>query len=244
LLAPTLRDRAVAAACTIAERLRSPEVVRAGVEAMRWQKRAPGDPSGALSPWGIARRARLFLALRDAVDERGWEEPAHRHLRLAAETSHQAPLTRPALFGGTAGFALVVESFLRAEPRYRPVRDALLEQLAEQVLGHRLSGGERQRLAIARLLLKAPSIVVLDEATAHLDAESERAVQQALDGVLAGRTCLVIAHRLSTIRGCDEILVVEGGRIVERGGHDELLEAGGPYARAHRAQSSTAVTSA
>jgi ATP-binding cassette subfamily B protein len=106
--------------------------------------------------------------------------------------------------------------------------------------GHRLSGGERQRLAIARLLLKAPSIVVLDEATAHLDAESERAVQQALDGALEGRTCLVIAHRLSTIRGCDEILVVEGGRIVERGGHDELLDARGAYARAYRAQSSGA----
>lgn len=136
MLAPALRDRALTAACTIAERLRSPEVVRAGVEAMRSQRKAPGNPSGALSPWGIARRARLFLTLRDAVDER-WEEPAHQHLRLAAEASHQVPLTKPALFGGTAGFALVVESFLRIQPRYRAVRDALLEQLAEQVLGRR-----------------------------------------------------------------------------------------------------------
>jgi ATP-binding cassette, subfamily B, bacterial len=108
--------------------------------------------------------------------------------------------------------------------------------------GHRLSGGEKQRLAIARLLLKAPSIVVLDEATAHLDTDSERAVQEALDHALEGRTCLVIAHRLSTIRDCDEILVVERGRIVERGRHDELLETSGPYARAYRSQHGDDVT--
>ncbi len=91
--------------------------------------------------------------------------------------------------------------------------------------GYRMSGGEKQRLAIARVLLKAPGIVILDEATAHLDSESEVAVQQALDAALAGRTSLVIAHRLSTIRSADQILVVDGGRIVERGTHDELLAA-------------------
>ncbi len=102
--------------------------------------------------------------------------------------------------------------------------------------GYRLSGGERQRLAIARLLLKAPGIVVLDEATAHLDSESEYAVQRALDEALEGRTSLVIAHRLSTVRNADQILVVDGGRIVQRGTHGELLAQGGLYAHLYRTQ--------
>jgi ATP-binding cassette, subfamily B, bacterial len=96
--------------------------------------------------------------------------------------------------------------------------------------GYRLSGGEKQRVALARLLLKAPSIVVLDEATAHLDSESEFAVQQALSVALQGRTSLVIAHRLSTVREADQILVIESGQVAETGTHDQLLEAGGLYA--------------
>jgi ATP-binding cassette subfamily B protein len=95
--------------------------------------------------------------------------------------------------------------------------------------GYRLSGGEKQRVALARLLLKAPSIVVLDEATAHLDSESEFAVQQALSVALEGRTSLVIAHRLSTVREADQILVIESGQVAETGTHEQLLEAGGLY---------------
>ena len=107
--------------------------------------------------------------------------------------------------------------------------------------GYRLSGGEKQRVALARLLLKAPPIVVLDEATAHLDSESEAAIQRALKTALAGRTSLVIAHRLSTIREADQILVIDDGRVTQRGTHEEVLAAGGLYASHYHTQFATQV---
>ena len=130
-----------------------------------------------------------------------------------------------------------LEEALRAAQVWR-----LIEELPEGLdtvvgdRGHRLSGGEKQRIALARLLLKAPGVVVLDEATAHLDSESEVAVQRALDTALEGRTSLVIAHRLSTVREADLILVLEDGRIVERGRHRDLLARGGLYSELYRTQ--------
>ena len=105
--------------------------------------------------------------------------------------------------------------------------------------GHRLSGGEKQRLAIARLLLKSPAVVILDEATAHLDSENESLVHAALENALKGRTSIVIAHRLSTVRDADQILVLENGSIVERGKHEELVALGGLYADLYNRQDLT-----
>ncbi|MER5510382.1 ABC transporter ATP-binding protein [Streptomyces sp. NPDC002766] len=122
----------------------------------------------------------------------------------------------------------------RLDDLVRSLPDGLDTVVGER--GYRLSGGERQRMTIARLLLARQRVVILDEATAHLDNTSEAAVQEALTEALAGRTAVVIAHRLSTVRAADMILVVEDGRIVERGTHDELLLAGGRYAELYRTQ--------
>ncbi|MFF4894877.1 ABC transporter ATP-binding protein [Streptomyces sp. NPDC001068] len=128
----------------------------------------------------------------------------------------------------------------RLDEVVRSLPDGLDTVVGER--GYRLSGGERQRMTIARLLLARQRVVILDEATAHLDNTSEAAVQEALTEALEGRTAVVIAHRLSTIRAADQILVVEAGRIVERGTHEELLVAGGRYAELHRTQFATAPT--
>jgi len=122
----------------------------------------------------------------------------------------------------------------RLEGLVRSLPDGLDTIVGER--GYRLSGGERQRLTIARLLLARPRVVILDEATAHLDSTSEAAVQAALEEALAGRTAVVIAHRLSTVRAADLILVIEDGRIVERGTHSDLLAAGGRYEELYRTQ--------
>ena len=122
----------------------------------------------------------------------------------------------------------------RLEGLVRSLPDGLDTVVGER--GYRLSGGERQRLTIARLLLARPRVVILDEATAHLDSTSEAAVQAALGEALAGRTSIVIAHRLSTVRAADLILVIEDGRIVERGTHEVLLARGGRYQELYRTQ--------
>jgi ATP-binding cassette subfamily B protein len=102
--------------------------------------------------------------------------------------------------------------------------------------GYRLSGGEKQRIAIARVVLEDPAVLILDEATSHLDSRSEALIQEALEELMEGRTSIVIAHRLSTVRAADQILVVDEGRIVERGTHSQLVEQGGLYAELSRTQ--------
>ncbi len=186
--------------------------------------------SGAVELAGIDVRDLSFETLRRTVgvvtqDGHLFHDTIGANLRYAAPEATDAEL-----------WAALTSA--RLDVLVRSLVDGLETVVGER--GYRLSGGERQRLTIARLLLAKPRVVILDEATAHLDSESEAAVQQALAAALTGRTSLVIAHRLSTIRAADEILFVEDGRVVERGSHLRLLAANGRYAELYRTQFSDA----
>ena len=182
--------------------------------------------SGSVRIGGIDVRQLTFESLRGAVgmvtqDGHLFHESIRDNLLFAAPKASEDEL-----------WAALRDA--RLEPVVRSLPAGLDTVVGER--GYRLSGGERQRLTIARLLLAQPPVVILDEATSSLDSTSEADVQAALDTALAGRTALVIAHRLSTVIAADQILVVEGGRIVQRGTHDELLAAGGRYAELYRTQ--------
>ncbi|MEV5447765.1 ABC transporter ATP-binding protein, partial [Streptomyces sp. NPDC052644] len=181
---------------------------------------------GEVRVGGVDVRDATLASLRDEIgvvtqDSHLFHETIAENLRYAKPDA-----TDDEIWAALAGAQ--VADLVRALP------DGLETTVGER--GYRFSGGEKQRIAIARLLLKAPSIVILDEATAHLDSESEAAVQRALAVALTGRTALVIAHRLSTVRDADQILVLDDGRIVERGRHDELVAVGGLYAELYRTQ--------
>ena len=185
--------------------------------------------SGAVTLSGVDVRDLSFADLRGAVGV--VTQDGHLfHTSIGENLRYAKP---------DATDAEIVDALRRA--RLGELLDTLSDGLDTVVgeRGYRLSGGERQRLTIARLLLARPRVVILDEATAHLDSESESAVQEALVEALSGRTAIVIAHRLSTIRRADLIAVVEHGRVVERGTHEELLAADGRYAVLHRTQFAT-----
>ncbi len=204
----------------------------------------PGTMTALVGPSGAGKTtismlvSRLYDVNKGAVTIDGFDI---RNVTIASLNATIGVVTQdPYLFHDTLRVNLMfakpdateaeIEAALRAAQIWNLV-ESLPLGLATVVgeRGYRLSGGEKQRVALARLLLKSPRLVVLDEATAHLDAENEAAVQEALDEAMSQRTSLVIAHRLSTIRSADQILVIDGGRVVQRGTHAELLKSGGLY---------------
>ncbi len=182
--------------------------------------------SGSVQLSGIDVRHATLASLRDAVGV-VTQDPHLFHDTLRANLLYARP---------EATEGEVLEALRQAQIGHiaAELPDGLDTVIGER--GYRLSGGEKQRVALARLLLKAPDVVVLDEATAHLDSESEAAVQRALSETLSGRTSLVIAHRLSTVREADQLLVIDDGRVAERGTHAELLAQNGTYAELYRTQ--------
>lgn len=207
-------------------------------------------PSGAGKSTLIGMLARLYDPTDGAVIVDGFDI---REVTLASLRRQVAFVTQESfLFHATVRENLL---FARQEASQEEIEEACRQAYIHDVItalpqgydttvgerGHRLSGGERQRLAIARAILKNPRILILDEATSHLDSASEAYVQAALDELMRGRTTLVIAHRLSTILSADRIVVLEGGRVAETGRHSDLLQKGGLYARLYRTQFKKAV---
>ena len=212
---------------------------------------APGTLTALVGPSGAGKTTitqlvpRLYDVREGAVTINGMDvrdatlASLRARIGIVAQDAHlfHDTIRSNLLFAKPDASEAELEAALRAAQIW-PLVDGLPDRLETMVgeRGYRFSGGEKQRLSIARLLLKAPDIVILDEATAHLDSESEAAIQQAFEVALAGRTSIVIAHRLSTILKADQILVIQQGRIVERGTHADLLVQGGLYADLYHRQ--------
>ena len=212
---------------------------------------APGEFVALVGPSGAGKTTTAMLVPRVAdVVEGSLRIDGHDVRELTMDSVHAAigfVMQDPHLFHSSIRENLryakpeATDAEIEAACRAARIHDliAILPDGYDTVVGergYRMSGGEKQRIAIARVLLKSPAVIILDEATSHLDSESELAIQRALAEALKGRTALVIAHRLSTIVAADRIVVVDGGRIVEQGTHDQLLNLGGLYADLYRTQ--------